>query len=561
MSGSIRKIVRNHSLGLSLILVLLLVPQILSAQSQTGVDAELKDIALRVQKADLKGNLERLTAMGRAGNCYAFLSAANVAIWDLKRGPFANLENAKWNEWSLNRDNPYNIPSDRNWNDWDYTQNRAKAFKFFAKDQAWLLFKAYSCGLKDFNFIPSKPEAIQTELLANLPKEHPLTLHPRAMRLGFTQEAYGLLDRSLQEGSSISGLEMAAWLIDGTLALPNPASAERVLVEVAEIHRGIPTSWKHSTAGLGTTKEGETRRILQLLFQVLNAVEGNLLNPGYWNEYLKTLQSENWVFNDWQTKRLVEYGLLEAPVEAEPNKPKPTPSAAPVVYDDEGDGKNALVALALVFVAVLGLVILNMKQPKEDDLVSADLDLEPRSEGVKNEEVRGIDGADASYQSVEITADDDKKNIEANLSGAHRESQLNKDHDAQRESEVGQLPKPLLHFGGAGALFLSCRMILESDLEPAGYAFWLSVTSVGCMALFGYGIKKLLMDPEGDSPRDKGLRAAGWGLFLAFVTSSSLPVSLDPNDLARLVLAIVMCCSVGFAFGYLGTTNKGEKNG
>ena len=145
MSGSIHNIVRNHFLRWSVIFALLSIPQTLSAQSPTGVDAELKDIALRVQKADWNGNLERLTAMGRAGNCYAFLSAANVAIWDLKRGPFASLENAEWSEWWLKKDNPYNIPSVRDWPDWDHTANRAKAFKFFAKDQAWLLF-AYSCG-------------------------------------------------------------------------------------------------------------------------------------------------------------------------------------------------------------------------------------------------------------------------------------------------------------------------------------------------------------------------------------------------------------------------------
>ena len=70
------------------------------------------------------------------------------------------------------------------------------------------------------------------------------------------------------------------------------------------------------------------------------------------------------MFNDWQINRLVENGLLEAseaPVETELNKPKPTSSAAPVVYNDEGDSKNALVALALCIVAVLGFVILNMK--------------------------------------------------------------------------------------------------------------------------------------------------------------------------------------------------------
>ena len=191
--------------------------------------------------------------MGRAGIATRF-KRSNAATWDLKRGPFASLEDADWSEWSLNRDNPYNIPPARNWKDWDYTENRAKAFKFFAKDQAWLLFKAYSCGLKDFNFIPSKTQAIQAELLANLPKEHPLTLHPRAMLLGFTQEAYDLLARSLEEGSSIAGLEMATWFIDGTLSLPNPILAEKTLVEVAEIHRGIPTSWKHSTSGLAADR-------------------------------------------------------------------------------------------------------------------------------------------------------------------------------------------------------------------------------------------------------------------------------------------------------------------
>ena len=44
MSGSIDKIVRTH-LRLSVLLALLVLPQILSAQSPTGVDAELKDIA------------------------------------------------------------------------------------------------------------------------------------------------------------------------------------------------------------------------------------------------------------------------------------------------------------------------------------------------------------------------------------------------------------------------------------------------------------------------------------------------------------------------------------
>ena len=67
--------------------------------------------------------------------------------------------------------------------------------------------------------------------------------------------------------------------------------------------------------------------------------------------------------------------------------------------------------------------------------------------------------------------------------------------------------------------------------------------------------QKASADPEGIVPK-MGFTSGGLGFIPCFVTSSSLPVSLDPNDLARLVLAIVMCCSVGFAFGYLGTTTK-----
>ena len=356
-----------------------------------------------------------------------------------------------------------------------------------------VLMSAYECGVK--NFTNLKP------FVRGYPLDHPLFYEGQATNLGYVPEARTLLERALEAGSISAGMELAEWEIDGVLAPPNAKRANGYLTNAALISQGPPTEWN-----MDLEPVNRDWQIGQILFLILKmGVE--LENAEFWLNYVN--KDPEWI-DDTKMMRELIYR----------SKPSLNPKAMP----------NLLIVVG-------GLLLL---------LFFAGYVFKRRTKTVAS---AGRDAQSSSHKESVGVADEIIASV---LKEPSKESELvtRAFGDSKTSFSLGSNILGLL------CLLLLLSVVLNAFLpsmpiNTGALALLMGVMQTISGGLLGYIIKLMLDLIEGDSPAAIGRTWSGWVILVSGMSESSFFGTFDPNDLARLAIAIIGWGGVAFCAGWV----------
>lgn len=447
---------------------LLSILPLFAAQASFAFAELTVDQRSQLDRANAIQDRDRLGAMARAGNCYAYLTLA---------------VNHKREDWS-SRDLVY----------------------------------AYDCGLKNFGRHTDFPYWDF--------EEHPLGFEPKSRTLRYSLEARELLERALSEGSFSAAIELATWEIDGVSAAPDLAKANQYLVTAAQITLGPPTSWlrKRRVEGPGWTAEpwDQSWRLAAPLLSMLEASK-EVPDSEFWFNYVETkiVGSMNYdLLGASEQVSRIRTLLIEA-------NPSLNPRATPPF-------EVVFVGFLMVFAVAIFVFKRRNKVLATASATTASTSYRVKEAATKTGDLAGV--AQERVAEIDLVAK----------------------AFASAKPRFGPGPKYFRILCLAFFVSLGVNLGLPSiEMTVAALAISSGLAQTISGGLFGYLIKLLFERFDGTTPAAIGRKWSGWAIFLAAMSEASFFGTLELNDLARLVVAIIGVGGIAFVLGWAWTKVRG----
>lgn len=415
---------------------------------------------------------ERLRAMAKAGNCFAYLNlAANPReLW----------HGSAYADWSIED-----------------------------------LISAYTCGLKNFGGHVLFPWFGW--------KEHPLVFERFSRELKYSLKARQLLERALSEGSVTAAIELASWEIDGVLSTSDLAKANSYLIVAAKMTLGPPTSWvkQRKADGSFLIAPNDQRLLLAAPLVTLLEADEQVRDSEFWFSYVENqLDGSEASEEAFEQINRIRALLIKA-------NPSLNPRATPPF-------EVVFVGFLMVFAAAIFVFKRRNKVLATASATTASTSYRVKEAATKTGDLAGV--AQERVAEIDLVAK----------------------AFASAKPRFGPGPQYFRILCLAFFVSLGVNLGLPSiEMTAAALAISSGLAQTISGGLFGYLIKLLFERFDGTTPAAIGREWSGWAIFLAAMSESSFFGTLELNDLARLVVAIIGVGGIAFVLGWAWTKVRG----